>query len=127
MISTGLLHDAAEDEQEGQHPERDEPEQHAARRRRPAGFAWPCSQVTTGPATVARIAPTITGSTIVDVRPEQPDEPEENEPDSDEEPREEPRSRSHIGAENTRDSDVASIFTSVSSGTVAASTGSRLP
>ncbi len=78
----------------------------------------PCrwSFVTSGPATVARTAPTITGSAIVDVSPSSQTAPKRTRPTPTRNQARRPRSRSHIGAEKTRDSDVASIFTTVSSG-----------
>ena len=77
------------------------------------GTRWPCSQVTIGAATVARIAPTTTGSTIVDVLPRSQVAPTRTSAKPIRNHERRPRSRSHIGAENMRESEVASICTTV--------------
>jgi DNA-binding NarL/FixJ family response regulator len=76
-----------------------------------------CSQVTTGPATVARIAPTTTGSTMVEVRPRSHTSPTRTIPTPTRNHASRPRSRSQIGAEKTRESDDASIWTTVAPST----------
>ena len=121
-----LLGDPAEDEQEDDHAERDEPEQDEDG----TGDSWHavrCSLVTAGPATVARMAPTSTGSTIVDVSPSSQISPTRTRPTPTRNQASSPRSRSHIGAEKTRESDVASILTTVSSGAQSRSVGLVLP
>ena len=85
------------------------------------GNPWACIFLTAGPATVARMAPTITGSTIVDVSPSSQINPKRTRPTPTRNQASSPRSRSHIGAEKTRDSEVASIFTTFSSGAAAVS------
>ena len=109
-----LFGDTAEDEQEDDHSERDEPR---STRMAPAirGIRAACILVTTGPATVARMAPTITGSAIVDVSPSSQMAPKRTRPTPTKNQASSPRSRSHMGAEKTRDSEVASILTTVSS------------
>ena len=79
------------------------------------GIPCCCSFVTTGPATVARTAPIITGSAIVDVSPSSQMAPKRTRPTPTKNQASSPRSRSHMGAEKTRDSEVASILTTVSS------------
>ena len=80
------------------------------------GMRRRCILVTSGPATVARMAPTRTGSTMVDVSPRSQTRPTSSSPSPTRNQERRPRSRSHIGAENTRESDDASISTTVRAG-----------
>ena len=75
-----------------------------------------CIIVTSGPATVARIRPTSTGSVIVEVSPISQMSPTSSNATPTRNQAASPRSRSHIGAEKTRESDVASISTTVRGG-----------
>ena len=105
-----LLGDAAEDHEEDQR--RRARRTPRSTRAAPAarGIRWRCIFVTSGPATVARIAPRATGIVIVEVSAEQPREPDEEDRRRRRgTTRAGPRSRSHIGAENTRERAVASI------------------
>ena len=59
------------------------------------------------------MAPTVTGTMIVEVRSRSATSPTTRIPTPTRNQASKPRSRSHIGAENTRESDVASIWTTV--------------
>ena len=65
---------------------------------------------------MARIAPTMTGIVIVEVRPRSQVRPTSRIATPTRNQASNPRSRSHIGAEKTRERDVASISTTVRSG-----------
>jgi len=79
----------------------------------PARRGIPCRSIllTSGPATVARIAPTTTGIVIVEVRASSQVSPTTRTAAPTRNHASSPRSRTQIGAEKTRDNDVASIWT----------------
>ena len=81
------------------------------------GIRCCCIFVTRGPATVARIAPTMTGIVIVEVRPRSQVRPDEQDRHPDEEPREQARGRAATSVPRTHArGNVASISTTVRSG-----------
>src|SRR5262245_59623079 len=88
-----------------------------------------CILVTRGPATVARIAPTATGRVIVEVMARSHVSPTTRSATPTRNHASNPRSRTHTGAENTRDSPDASMRTTVgsegASGSVAVREASR--
>jgi len=72
-----------------------------------------CIFVTRGPVTVARIAPTATGIVIVDVSASSHVRPTKRTATPTRNQARSPRSRTQIGAEKTRESELASIWTIV--------------